>query len=395
MSSRLAISAFSRSVSRVDRLERLAPVDRRGARRLVEQVGHRRLDRGERAPEVVRDGGEQRPAHALRLAVDLGLRRGPQEPVALEDQRELIAERAEDAALGGRQRRPVALQHDESEHPSADGQREPLGRLLRRPRIPRRRHRSRRRRRPSPAGPGRARPRSARRTAPRPRSRTRASPCRSATSIVSSPGTRVVSSRLSSWIVRSSASRASAVRARSAARASSSEMMTERPRNDEQHHHVLGPGDRPPVVRREEEVVEGEEPEDRRDDAGTEAAGGRGGDHDREVREPLAERRDVVADREERERDERRADDGDDVAGDPKVRARPRRAARGSGSRDRGDRSVPGASRARPSTRGYARGSSIACRWHAGSYDSHMPGPSTLMDPSYAGHMLGAWVSMW
>ena len=109
MSSRLAISAFSRSVSPSIASSASRRSTAVGARRLVEQVRHRRLDRGERAPEIVRDGGEQRPAHALGLPVDLGLRRGAQEPVALEDQRELIAERAEDAALGGRERRPVAL----------------------------------------------------------------------------------------------------------------------------------------------------------------------------------------------------------------------------------------------------------------------------------------------
>ena len=105
MSSRLAISAFSRSVSAsiASSASRRSTAVRPGD--LVEQVRHRRLDRGERASEVVRHGGEQRAAHALGLPVDLGLRRGAQEPVALEHQGELIAERAEDAALGGRERR--------------------------------------------------------------------------------------------------------------------------------------------------------------------------------------------------------------------------------------------------------------------------------------------------
>ncbi len=166
MSSRLAIRAFSRSVSpsiassASRRSTAVVPGD------VVEQVRDRRLDRGERAPEVVRDGGEQRPAHALGLPVDLGLRGGAQQPVALQDQRELIAERPEDAALRRRERRPVALQHDQPEHPTADGQREPLGRLLRRAGIPCRASPTPAAPRPSPAGPGRARPRSARRTTP-------------------------------------------------------------------------------------------------------------------------------------------------------------------------------------------------------------------------------------
>ena len=70
--------------------------------------------------------------------------------------------------------------------------------------------------------------------------------------------------------------------------------MTPEREEREQHRHVLRTGDRPSAVRRRGEVVEAEEPEHRRHYPGTEAARRRGGHHDREVREPLAQRRDVV-----------------------------------------------------------------------------------------------------
>ena len=100
MSSRFAMRALSRSVSMSMRLERLALAARRPASASsVEQVRHRCLDRGQRAAEVVRDRRQQRPPDLVRLPEDLRLGGGAQEPVALEHERELVAERSQDPAL--------------------------------------------------------------------------------------------------------------------------------------------------------------------------------------------------------------------------------------------------------------------------------------------------------
>jgi len=103
----------------------------------VEQVGHRCLDRGERASQVVGDGGEERTPHALSPPVDLGRGRRRQEAIAFEHERELIAERPQDPALRGVQGGPVTAEDDQPEVAVPDPQRKALGRLGRRRRIPR------------------------------------------------------------------------------------------------------------------------------------------------------------------------------------------------------------------------------------------------------------------
>ena len=66
--------AFSRSALRIDRLERLAPLVGRARDVVIEQVGHARLDRRERAPQIVRHRRQQRLPQTFGLAVDLGVR---------------------------------------------------------------------------------------------------------------------------------------------------------------------------------------------------------------------------------------------------------------------------------------------------------------------------------
>ncbi len=136
MSRRFAMRALSRSASEsisssTSRCSSFGPCDL-----VVEQIGDVRLDRRERAPEIVRDGREQGLPQTFRLPVDLGSGGGPQQPVPLEDEGELVAERAEDPALRGCRRVPLAAEHQEPDVVRADAEREAFGGTLRRARVP-------------------------------------------------------------------------------------------------------------------------------------------------------------------------------------------------------------------------------------------------------------------
>jgi hypothetical protein len=66
---------------------------------LAEQVGHRGLDGGQRAAQVVGDGRQQRPADLVALPINLGLGGLAGQPVALQHERELVAERLQHPAF--------------------------------------------------------------------------------------------------------------------------------------------------------------------------------------------------------------------------------------------------------------------------------------------------------
>ncbi len=107
MSRRFAIESVQPFALGVDRLAAppAAPPGRAWDA-VLEEVGHACLDRGERAPQIVRHGGQER----LRADARSGGRprrpvARPKQPIALEHQCELIAERAQDPALGGRSAR--------------------------------------------------------------------------------------------------------------------------------------------------------------------------------------------------------------------------------------------------------------------------------------------------
>ena len=93
---------------------------------LPEEVRDRCLDGGERAAEVMRHGSQERTPDLLRLSIHLGLRGDPQQSITLQHEGELIAERSQDAALRGSERALPGAEQEQTDDPSADGERDPF-----------------------------------------------------------------------------------------------------------------------------------------------------------------------------------------------------------------------------------------------------------------------------
>ena len=278
---------------RVNGLEHLALLLAGPRDLVVEQVGDVRLDRRERTPEIVRDGGEQGLPETLRLPVDLRARRGPKQSIALEHEGELVAKRAEDPALGGCRRLPLTAKHEEPDVVRADAEREALGRSLRsiagptrggcRPGAPRRRHL---------AGPPTASYRA--RTTPRPRTRRSHGPARTISRYASGRGGAVTSSR---EMLEGSAARFARLGGlRPLRRTTEQDRDRHRqPEEHEQHDDVL----RRPITNvpygGRKRKLKTMKPEDRGDDARPDPADRRRHHHDEEP-ETLRERLDLVTD---------------------------------------------------------------------------------------------------
>ena len=80
----------------------------------LEQVAHRRGERGERRLELVRDGREQARLEVVRLPGRRGCRRGALQPLALQERADHVAERGHQprvsgASRGGRRRRACTV----------------------------------------------------------------------------------------------------------------------------------------------------------------------------------------------------------------------------------------------------------------------------------------------
>ena len=112
---------------RVDRLEHLATLLVRPRDIGVHQIRHGCLDRSQWTAQVVRDGRQHAAADLIGLFEDLGIRRGAQEAISFEHQSELIADRADHAALGGLERPPFPDEHDQTEVPVPHAEGQSLG----------------------------------------------------------------------------------------------------------------------------------------------------------------------------------------------------------------------------------------------------------------------------
>ncbi len=303
---------------RVDRAEHLELLVLRTLDLRIQQIRDRGLDRRERAPKVVRDGGEHAPADLIGLPEDLRLRRGAQETVALQHERELVAHRPDHPALGSVQRRPLADEHDQAEVPPPDAERQSLGGPARRARIPRRRDRA----------------------------RLRADGHEFDESLTlflheQGPGVEpelpheVLQQRPVGLLARTLHHEVAAELLERAqlglpclgcvrpfGRACEQDRDQDRePQEHEERRHVFRALDHERSERRQEEEVEDEEAFDRGDDARSHAPEGCGDHDDDHEGEPDGARPQAVAERHEHEGERDRADHGDHVAGDAPLRA--------------------------------------------------------------------------
>ena len=282
----------------VDRLERLPLLGARTRDLVVEQVGDAGLDGREWAPKVVRDGREEGLPEPFRLPVDLGLGGGPQEPVAFEHERELVAERPQDPALGFREGRAGAAEHEEPHVACTDAERQPFGRTVRRARIPLRTDLARRSTDRDLLGEAADAAASCANNAPASypnMDTTMATISRYA----STPGPRTTSSRERSCSVRNSSSRASAAAGPLVGPPEEDRDEDGQAEEDEEHDHVLGLADHERLERGDEVEVEDREAEDRRDDPRPDAPDAGGNHDDDEEPEPLRQRIDLVTERQE------------------------------------------------------------------------------------------------